>query len=238
MSPKILIQFYPFESTGYIGRTIILRNFHFLSVSSQKCKTAIINRLSLGRHIYFDWIRWVSSKVRLWCQRTLILSSGFRDIVKMEFFINCYISETNGPIALQFGTKIHQNNTSFSLKLHIISSRFTRLLQRYDNISSVHATIFWKHHIFKFNITFLSFRGKITKSSFIISKVSIHEQFIFTLWFLGVLMRLLRPLITTLSLVNNTSHGDGGPRDISQSPSSVVEASRVASRTMIPPSPT
>lgn len=42
----------------------------------------------------------------------------------------------------------------------------------------------------------------------------------------------------TLSLQNDTSQGDGGPPLSSHSPSSVVDASNVASNTMIPPSPT
>lgn len=58
------------------------------------------------------------------------------------------------------------------------------------------------------------------------------------MWFLGVLERLLRPLMRTLSLQNDTSQGDGGPPLSSHSPSSVVDASNVASNTMIPPSPT
>lgn len=58
------------------------------------------------------------------------------------------------------------------------------------------------------------------------------------MWFLGVLERLLRPLMRTLSLQNDTSQGDGGPPLSSHSASSVVDASNVASNTMIPPSPT
>ena len=50
--------------------------------------------------------------------------------------------------------------------------------------------------------------------------------------FLGDFERLLCPLMRILSLVNVTSHGDGGPPDISQSESSVVEASTVASSTI------
>jgi len=42
----------------------------------------------------------------------------------------------------------------------------------------------------------------------------------------------------TLSLRNDTSQGDGGPPEISHSTSSVVDASKVASSTIMPPSPT
>ena len=41
-----------------------------------------------------------------------------------------------------------------------------------------------------------------------------------------------------LSLKNDTSQGDGGPPEISHSASSVVEASKVASSIIMPPSPT
>jgi len=45
-------------------------------------------------------------------------------------------------------------------------------------------------------------------------------------------------LMRILSLKNDTSQGDGGPPEISHSASSVVEASKVASSIIMPPSPT
>lgn len=68
-------------------------------------------------------------------------------------------------------------------------------------------------------------------------KLHNHESSL-TLWFRGVLERLLRPLMRTLSLRNDTSQGDGGPPEISHSASSVVDASKVASSTIMPLSPT
>ncbi|KAK1134339.1 hypothetical protein K0M31_012110 [Melipona bicolor] len=59
-----------------------------------------------------------------------------------------------------------------------------------------------------------------------------------TLWFRGVLERLLRPLMRMLSLKKDTSQGEGGPPASSHSASSVVDASNVASNTIMPPSPT
>lgn len=72
----------------------------------------------------------------------------------------------------------------------------------------------------------------------LLEKLHNHSKSSLTLWFRGVLERLLRPLMRTLSLRNDTSQGDGGPPEISHSASSVVEASKVASSTIMPPSPT
>lgn len=65
-----------------------------------------------------------------------------------------------------------------------------------------------------------------------------QPRVLITLWFRGVLERLLRPLMRTLSLKKDTSQGDGGPPASSHSASSVVDASNVVSNTMMPPSPT